>query len=483
MSKLILSAFLLFAASARSAQVDRVIVRQQWPWHDGIQVEYALSGVTEPVDIQIAVTCDGTPVAVPPQAVVGDVFGVEDAVGSFTIDPKALLGSDRAKVGSLRVELSLAASSANVNEVLYKVFDLRTGACEDVTRRQILNGQMGSYETDYAKIGAGFTTPLDDVLVWTAVTNDVKYKTTHLVMRKIPAAGKTWCAGDQDERWFSRAELEPKVWVRLTYDYYMAVFETTQAQYRLMRGGDLPSACAYRDEEGLNPVNGVPYYEILGHPTSDESFYLGVVTGEKVCFPTNSYLRDVGNNSLCQKLWAKTASAGKCHEFALPTGAEWEFACRAGSSRTLYSGKEVSEPAACELAWIGASNSGNALREVGTRKPNAYGLYDMLGNALEQTCFFGDMDRGESGSGTEGDPTVNPVGKTIACTGKSGAYAMAGGGSAVDSGHPVYEGQWTDARPTARRYICEWYSNRTYNGFRLVMPARADGQWADHPAK
>ena len=484
MSKFILLAFPLsvFSASAHAAQVDRVIVRSQWPWHDGVKVEYALSDVTAPVNIRVSAFRDGTPIPVPARSIVGEVFGVEDCVGSFMIDPKILLGAEKARVEDLRIDLSLEPSSANVNEVLYKVFDLRTGVCEDITRRQILNGEKGAYETDYAKVGAGFSTPLEDVLVWTAVTNDVKYRTTHLVMRKISAAGKTWCSGDQDEAWYSQASLQPKVWVSLTYDYFISVFETTQAQYRLMGAGRLPEACAYQDADGLNPVNGVSRSVLVGNQATDYPDYWGAVTGECILFPTNSYVRDVGKISICNNLWKKSRDGGMCYEFGLPTGAEWEFACRAGSARTLYSGKDVSESAACELAWIGACNSGGTLREVGTRKPNAYGLYDMLGNALEHVSLSnGGLEKGRNDGGlgtSEGDPVIDPLGLST-----TGCYALAGGGAATDSGHPVYEGQWTDARPTARRYVCEWYNARPYAGFRLVIPARADGQWADHPAR
>ena len=56
MNRLVFLAFAFTAASACAAQVDRVIVRQQWPWHEGIQVEYVLSGMSGPVDIGVSVT-------------------------------------------------------------------------------------------------------------------------------------------------------------------------------------------------------------------------------------------------------------------------------------------------------------------------------------------------------------------------------------------------------------------------------------------
>ena len=59
----------------------------------------------------------------------------------------------------------------------------------------------------------------------------------------------------------------------------------------------------------------------------------------------------------------------------LPTEAEWEYAARAGSSHPYYG-------VISEIAWY-AGNSGDAPHEVGKKQPNAFGLYDMLGNVSE----------------------------------------------------------------------------------------------------
>jgi len=61
--------------------------------------------------------------------------------------------------------------------------------------------------------------------------------------------------------------------------------------------------------------------------------------------------------------------------YRLPSEAEWEYACRAGSSDVRYGELDA-------IAWY-RGNSGGRLREVGTRQPNAWGFHDTIGNVWE----------------------------------------------------------------------------------------------------
>ncbi|MFI8878476.1 formylglycine-generating enzyme family protein [Streptomyces sp. NPDC055243] len=61
--------------------------------------------------------------------------------------------------------------------------------------------------------------------------------------------------------------------------------------------------------------------------------------------------------------------------FRLPTEAEWEYACRAGTDGARYGPLD-------EIAWHGGNGSGR-IHEVGGKQPNAWGLHDMLGNVWE----------------------------------------------------------------------------------------------------
>jgi formylglycine-generating enzyme required for sulfatase activity len=74
--------------------------------------------------------------------------------------------------------------------------------------------------------------------------------------------------------------------------------------------------------------------------------------------------------------------------YRLPTEAEWEYACRGGTQTPFYSGSDSKK--LNEYAWF-YLNSGEESRTVGTRMPNAWGLYDMHGNISE---WIGDGRRG-----------------------------------------------------------------------------------------
>lgn len=182
------------------------------------------------------------------------------------------------------------------------------------------------------------------------VTNDI-YKTDKLVMRRIPAKGVTWRMGNPG----STNYQYPDHLVAFTYDYYLGVYELTQKQFSHVGGTNISQ---FRGN--TLPVEQVSWNESRGILAS---------------YPNTEHAVDPAK--ACGGLRTKSGI-----DFDLPSTEEWEYACRAGTGTTYYNGDDAAELG--RIAWY-ADNSGNETHPVGLREPNAWGLYDMLGNVAEWT--------------------------------------------------------------------------------------------------
>ena len=364
--------------SVCAADVSNVLVRQLWPWSTDVQVEYRLTGVSSaaPVDLSVSVSTGGRQVTVPAGAIRGRLYAIsESGAGSFFIDPVAIFGSTRVAVGDFRVSVSAVASDAAMTVPIYRILDLETGATTDLCKADFLNGEagdradvlcgdVGRFETDFGKVGEGFNTTLSDVLVWTGVTNNIAYKHNKMVFRRIPAAGVRWLEGsDPDQPFRLRPTAETQRYCTLSKSYWMAIYETTREQMRIMRGmSTLP----------LGEDFNVKDQDLLKVQPSQYTAWTSL---------TNSLIPSFATKYSCP--------------MTLPTEAQWEFACRAGTTTGVNNGKELTAASSRsesldEVAWYsnhraplpeGASNGMHS--EVGKLKPNAYGLYDMHGNVAE----------------------------------------------------------------------------------------------------
>ncbi|MDR3182604.1 MAG: formylglycine-generating enzyme family protein [Planctomycetaceae bacterium] len=122
----------------------------------------------------------------------------------------------------------------------------------------------------------------------------------------------------------------------------------------------------------------------------------------------------------CQEFVKKLNALGaapKGYKFSLPTESQWEYACRAGSTTAYCFGDSADSLGA--YCWH-SGNSGSTTHEVGTKKANAWGLYDMHGNVWEWcNDWYGDYPSPTASSSELADP----VGAS------SGSYRVYRGGS------------------------------------------------------
>jgi formylglycine-generating enzyme required for sulfatase activity len=207
-----------------------------------------------------------------------------------------------------------------------------------------------------------------------------EYKTVKLVLRKIEPG--TFIMGSPEKE-AGRQKDESQHQVTLSKAFFIGIFEVTQRQWELVMGSN-PSS--FKDNADLCPVEQVSFVDIRK-------------SGDGVSWPTHNR---VDATSFMGKMRARTGAV-----FDLPTEAQWEYACRAGTIDAFAMKGDVDN-----LAWY-KDNANGKTHPVGLKVANACGLYDMHGNVGEW-C----LDWHGAYSGAESDP----------CGAASGSGRMIRGG-------------------------------------------------------
>ena len=391
------------AASLNAAVIEQVIVRQQWPWSTDVKVEYKLSGVTSPVDISVKafngnVELDSSRLAA---SMTGDRYGItEDGVGTIIIDPVKAFGTAKVALANFKVKLSVSDSVENINEVLYRIVDLDTGAIVDAKRSDFYSNKYGTYEESYTAVG-GKNTKLSEVFIWTGVTNDPVYVTSKLVLRRIPAKSfGSWLMGDTGVNTYTPSLYSKMTQhlVQLTEDYFISVFPVTQAQYAKLTGSRGFGGYTDKAEYPLNDAYPVlaEWWDIRGSES----------------WPEN---HDVDAEKFFGLLRAKT---GGDVSFDMPTEAQWELACRAGwdVNEAFTGATSLGLSDLLEMGWCkvtdGIKGHDGTMHPVGRLIPTAFGLYDMLGNCREWCLDLKYKEDSDFKWKSTTEPERNPIGAT-----------------------------------------------------------------------
>jgi formylglycine-generating enzyme required for sulfatase activity len=175
---------------------------------------------------------------------------------------------------------------------------------------------------------------IDTKVCGDTVTETYEYNLIPLVY--IPAGEFLMGSSEFDSDADAYKYEKPQHLVKVS-SFYMGRYPVTQAQWQTVMGN--------------NPSN----FKGDDHPVEKVSWHDAV--------------------AFCQRLSEQTSK-----EYRLPTEAEWEYACRAGTTTKYYFGEDANQLS--EYAWY-SQNAGSKTHPVGQKQPNQFGLYDLYGNVWE----------------------------------------------------------------------------------------------------
>lgn len=372
------------AVQAASVRIDGV--QQRYPWNGKVDIDYTIT------------LADGEkPLALPDDAV--QISFVNDSVTPPTtnVAVRFNVGMPPISAGSHRVTWDANADGvkavADRAKILvdiirygeaYMVVDLRGGPTATSYPVFYLNAQPdGTFNQD-------------------------AYKGDYMVFRRIHAG--SFVMGSPETELQRTGSRETQHGVRLTKSFYIGIFEVTQKQYENIMGEE---ANVSNSKGPYRPAENVSWGTIRG-----------TIKGSK--WPVTT---DIDDNSLLKKLRDRTG----LDTFDLPTEAQWEYACRAGSDTPFNDGIAVTAVGdlTTRMNTLGRYN-GNTGDErgsadyvthtkVGCYQPNNWELYDMHGNVHEWCLDIYDGSHEDPAAFDDPvDPVGYPTGSFRVCRG--GAY-------------------------------------------------------------
>lgn len=231
------------------------------------------------------------------------------------------------------------------------------------------------------------------------------------------------------------ASESPRHRVRITIPFYMQTTEVTLGQFR-----QFVDATGYRTEGEIDGKGGFGLKSGEREPRQRAEF----IWNNPRFTPTDDHpvVFVSWNDAVAFANWLHSVD-GK--DYRLPTEAQWEYCCRAGTETWWYSGS--SEVGLGDYAWYFATSVGGT-HPTGRKQPNAFGLFDLHGNVMEWTAD------GAKTHYLSTAPVDDPVGPS-----ESSNRILRGG---------YYSGEAVNVR-SGRRFWNEPTYRHQYYGFRLSM--------------
>ena len=196
--------------------------------------------------------------------------------------------------------------------------------------------------------------------------------------------------GSPEDEWGHAPIEEQQVPVTLTRSFEIGQHEVTQAEW---------TAAGYTNPSGLVsdggdcadpdcPVGNVTWMEAVAYANLLSEQHDPPLAP---CYVLNDCTGEPGEGLECASAEATQPTVYECEGYRLPADAEWEYAARAGTTTAFYSGDITIQPEdySCypdpnleKIAWY-CNNAHGLTHPVMSLEPNAWGLYDVLGNAYE----------------------------------------------------------------------------------------------------
>ncbi len=415
---------LLAVQGVAETTITDVVARQRWPWSRLVDIDYVLTAEQGArVDIRLTAKDGATTLDLPWTSLTGDLEAVTPGLKRIVWDPTQTAYTNNLMLTQFNVTLT------PTEPPLYMIVDLTksagaAGQIEYVTEADLTNNVWGAWVRNPVTNRGTVV----EAVIWTGVAADNAYKTDKLVLRRIPAG--SFYEGDDDG-------TKPNN-ITLTKEMYVGVFEVTQKQWNHVMG-----TTGGTDTQAKHTVS---YYNIREDPNNTDD--------PDVNWPAN---KNVNANSFMGKLRTKTGLS----DFDLPTEAQWEYACKAGTTTVFNDGDANAKYTGTEennngntnqylnvLGWYKFSvpTAPTAAQPVGGKRPNAWGLYDTHGNVWEY-CLDWHAATAETGTDPDGP--------------SSGSYRVGRGGRWVSDAGNCRSAHRSDISPSSRNSSIGFRAVRT----------------------